>query len=169
LGMAPDRGEVVDLYRRELGAVLGAELVPGEWTMAEEARARELDRTLGAEEWLGEKGASRRAGIKIHEDVHVRESAHKAPGGLVRVTARLRQGRIDDISISGDFTVYPREAVAAIEASLRGSPTDRQAILATIEDCYRTLSVQSPGVTPEDWAEAMALAAGFETKGPASS
>lgn len=161
LGRAPDRGEVVDLYRRELAAVLGAELIPGEWTAAEEARARELDLALGAEEWLGEKGAARRAGIKIHEDVHIGESAHKAPGGLIRVTARLREGRIDDVSISGDFTVYPRETVAAIEAALRGSSADRQAVLATIEDGYRTLSVQSPGVMPEDWAEAVALAAGL--------
>jgi lipoate---protein ligase len=159
LGRLPDRRQVVGLYLKELAAVLGAELVPGEWTAAEEARARELDRTLGAEEWLGEKGASRRAGIKIHEDVHVRESAHKAPGGLVRVTVRLREGRIDEISISGDFTVYPRETVAAIEAALRGSSADRQAILAAVEERYRTLAVQSPGVGPEDWAEAVWLAA----------
>jgi lipoate---protein ligase len=166
LGMAPDRGEVVDLYRRELGAVLGAELVPGEWTMAEEARARELDRTLGAEEWFGEKGASRRAGIKIHEDVHIGESAHKAPGGLIRVTARLRQGRVDDLSISGDFTVYPREAVAEIERALRGSSADRQAILAAVEERYGALAIQSPGVGPEDWAEAVWLAAGQAITGP---
>lgn len=159
MGGPPDRREVVALYLRELAAVLGAELVPGEWTAAEESRARELDQALGAEDWLREKGAARPAGVKIHEDVRVRESAHKAPGGLIRVTARLRRGRIDDIAISGDFTVYPRETVAAIELALRGAVADRPSLLAAVEDIYRALGVQSPGLSPADWAEAVALAA----------
>jgi lipoate-protein ligase A len=108
------------------------------------------------------KGSPAAAGIKIHEDVHVRESVHKTPGGLVRVTARPREGRLDDITISGDFTVNPREAVTAIEQALRGSSADRQAVLAVVEDTYRALSVQSPGLAPEDWAEAVALAAEAE-------
>ncbi len=37
LGRAPDRSEVVGLYLSELAAVLGAEIVPGEWTAEEEA------------------------------------------------------------------------------------------------------------------------------------
>jgi lipoate-protein ligase A len=157
LGRPPDRDEVVALYLRELAAVFGAEIVPGEWTAAEESRARELDEALAAEDWLREKAAGRPAGVKIHEDVHVRESVHKAAGGLIRVTARLRQGRIDDIAISGDFTIYPREAVAAIEKALLGALADRPAVLAVVEDVYRALSVQSPGLSPADWAEAMAL------------
>lgn len=165
LGRTPDRGEVVEIYRRELAAVLGAELVPGEWTAAEEASARQLDRALGAEEWLAERGATRPAGVKIHEDVHVRESAHKAPGGLIRVTVRLKGGLIDDVTISGDFTVYPREAVAAVEQALRGTLAERGAVLAVVEVLYRALSVQSPGLTPVDWAEAVSLAANGTAKG----
>jgi lipoate---protein ligase len=159
LGRVPDRSEVVELYRRELAAVLGAELVPGEWTAEEEARALELDRTLGAEGWLAERGAARPAGVKIHEDVRIHESAHKAPGGLVRVTVRLRDGRIDDIAFSGDFTIEPREGVAAVERALRGVPAEREAVLDAVEDAYRALSIQSPGLTPQDWAEAV-MAAG---------
>jgi lipoate---protein ligase len=160
LGRRPDRREVAGLYLRELAAVLGAELVPGEWTAAEERRARELDLTLGAEEWLGQKGGTRRPGVKIHEDVQVREAARKAPGGLVRVTVRLRGGRIDDISVSGDFTILPAAAVGDIEAALRGIGPDRTAIRAVVEARYRALSVQSPGLEPADWAETVALAAG---------
>ncbi len=165
LGRRPGRDEVVDFYRRELATVLGAELVAGQWTPDEEARARELDQALGAEEWLAETGAARPGGVKIHEDVHVRESAHKAPGGLIRVTARSREGRIDDIAISGDFTVHPREAVAAIEEALRGRPAEREAVLAAVEGIYRALSIQSPGLTPEDWAEAVTLASSGAASG----
>jgi lipoate---protein ligase len=166
LGRMPDRRAVVELYLRELAEVLGAELVAGEWTAAEEARAREFDLILGAEEWLGQKGAGRRPGVKIHEDIRICESARKAPGGLVRVTARLREGRIDDLAISGDFTILPGTAVQAIERALRGSPPDRQAVLAVVQEIYRTLSVQSPGLGPEDWAEAIRLAVGSGAPGP---
>lgn len=158
LGRVPDRREIVDLYLKELGRVLGAELVPGEWTAVEEARARELDRTLGAEEWLEQKGAARRAGVKIHEDVQVHESSHKAPGGLIRLTLRLREGRIDDITISGDFTMVPQTAVTEIEESLRGTAAEPQAVLEVIREKYRESDIQSPGIGPEDWTAALALA-----------
>jgi lipoate-protein ligase A len=160
LGRVPDRREVVGLYLRELAGVLGTEVVPGEWTATEEARARELDRVLGSEEWLEQKGAARPAGVKIHEDVQVRESAHKAPGGLLRVAARLREGRIDDITVSGDFTIFPGTAVRSIEQALRGSSPDRGAVLAVVAETYRALSVDSPGLGPEDWATAISLVSG---------
>ena len=158
LGVVPDRRKVVDLYRQKLAEVLGAELVPGEWTEAEEARARELDRTLGATEWLEQKGASRRPGVKIHEDVQVHESSLKAPGGLIRLTLRLREGRIDDLSISGDFTIFPQTAVTEIEESLRGTTAEPQAVLAVIRERYRESNIQSPGIGPDDWAAAFSLA-----------
>jgi lipoate---protein ligase len=158
LGVVPDRRKVIDIYRQKLAKVLGAELVPGEWTEAEEARARELDRTLGSAEWLEQKGVSRRPGVKIHEDVQVHESSLKAPGGLIRLTLRLREGRIDDLSISGDFTIFPQTAVTEIEASLRATTAEPQAVLAVIRERYRESNIQSPGIGPDDWAAAFSLA-----------
>jgi lipoate-protein ligase A len=159
-GETPDRREVQDLYLGHCAAVLDAEIVPGEWTSGEEALARECDDLFLTREWLDQKGAAARPGIKIHEDVQVVESALKTAGGLVRITARLRSGRIDDLSISGDFTVVPRTAVGAIEKALRGAPAGRDAALAVIEDRYRALSIESPGIGPADWAEAVRLAVG---------
>jgi lipoate-protein ligase A len=158
LGAVPERREVVDLYLRKLAAVLGAEIVPGAWTEAEEARARELDVTLGSAAWLDEKGPARRPGIKIHEDVQVHEAAWKTPGGLVRVTACLREGRIADIGFSGDFTILPRETVAAVERDLRGAPAEPAAVLEAVRERYRRDRVQSPGLAPDDWAEAFSRA-----------
>jgi lipoate-protein ligase A len=159
-GGTPDRQEVKDLYVRHCADVLGAAIVPGEWTKDEEARAREYDELFLTPEWLGQKGALARPGIKIHEDVEVVESSLKTGGGLVRITARLRSGRIEDLSISGDFTVFPRTAVRAIEDALGGAPLDREAAQAVIEDRYRALAVEAPGLTPGDLAEAIALAVG---------
>jgi len=158
LGELPDREQVLALYRRACSETLGEEIVPGGWTEEEETRARELDQTFASAAWLEQQGAARRPGVKIHEDVQIVESTLKAPGGLIRITARLRSGRIDDLSISGDFTIFPRTAVPDIEQALRGILPDGGAVLERIADKYRALAIQSPGVAPEHWAEAVSLA-----------
>ncbi len=159
LGYIPDREEVKALYIRKCEEVLGVKIVPGEWTEAEEAMTQELDERFTSEEWLFQKGRLRPPVVKIHEDVYVVEAAHKVPGGLIRVVARLREGHIDDISISGDFTVLPAFAVAAMEQAVRGLRVTRDALIARLQDVYRSLNVQSPGVTPEDFATAILHAA----------
>lgn len=159
LGEAPNRQAVKDLYVEKCAEALNAEIVPGEWTAEEEAMAGELDARFVSDEWLYQKGGLRQVGVKIHEDVRVVEAAFKAPGGLIRVTARLRKGRIDDLSISGDFTLLPAFAVGALEQAVRGLTTRRESLMARIQEVYRALGVQSPGVTPDDFTTAILTAA----------
>ena len=92
--------------------------------------------------------------------MRVVEAAFKAPGGLIRVTARLRHGQIDDVAISGDFTLLPATAIAALEQALRGMRASRAALTARITEVYTKLAVQAPGVTPDDFATAILAATG---------
>lgn len=156
----PDREAVKELYLRQCAEVLGAEIVPGRWTAREETVATELDNRFVSDEWLNQKGGLRQIGVKIHEDVRVVEAAFKAPGGLIRVTARLRHGRIDDLAISGDFTLLPAVAIGAIEQALRGISATRESLTVRIREVYAKLTVQSPGVTPDDFATAILTTAG---------
>ena len=160
LGQRPSRQPVVDSYLQKCEAALGAEIVAGQWTDAEEAIARELDARFLSDEWLYQKGGLRQSGVKIHEDVRIVEAAFKAPGGLIRVTARLREGRIDDLSISGDFTLLPAFAIGAIEQAVRGLRATRDTLESRIHEAYRALGIQSPGVAPEHFAQAIVAAAG---------
>jgi lipoate-protein ligase A len=162
----PDRQKVKDLYVRHCADVLGAEIVLGEWTGDEDSRAREYDELFVSPDWLSQRGSLDRPGIKIHEDVQVVESSLKTPGGLVRITARLRSGRIDDLTISGDFTIFPRTAVREIERVLRGSSPDREGLRVVLEEKYRTMAIKSPGIAPDHWAEAISLAARSAAPGP---
>ncbi|MFQ5344267.1 MAG: lipoate--protein ligase [Anaerolineae bacterium] len=155
----PGRQAVKDLYVAQCAGALDAEIVPGEWTAEEEEMARQLDGRFVSDEWLYQKGGLRQVGVKIHEDVRVVETAFKTPGGLIRVTARLREGRIDDLSISGDFTLLPAFAVGALEQAVRGLSTRRESLAARIREVYRALGVQSPGVTPDDFTTAILTAA----------
>ncbi len=159
LGSTPNRDRVVDIYLEKCAAALGRDIVPGEPTQKELTLAEELDRQFVTEEWLYQKGGLRQSGVKIHEDVRVLEAAHKAPGGLIRVTARVREGRIDDVTLSGDFTMLPKFAPGALELALRGTALNADAVKARIEDVYRSVSIQSPGVSADDLTHALMLLA----------
>ncbi|MDR5695754.1 MAG: lipoate--protein ligase [Armatimonadota bacterium] len=158
LGTLPDREEVKGLYLQRCARALGRELEPGELTEREWEVVRELEERFSSEEWLYQKGGLRQSQVvKIHADVHVAEVTHKAPGGLIRLTARLREGRIDDLSISGDFTILPAWAVGALEQALRGLPLKPEALHQRMSDIYRALSVQAPGMSIEDLTQALML------------
>jgi lipoate-protein ligase A len=155
LGTLPDRDAVVETYLECCAAALGAEIEFGTLTPEEEAMAAELDERFASEEWLYQKGGLRQSGIKIHADVHLHEAALKVPGGLIRVIVRTHRGRIDDISISGDFTLLPALGLAAIEQAVRGLALRREELTARVRDVYRALGLQSPGVSPDDFAAAI--------------
>jgi lipoate---protein ligase len=160
LAALPDREAVKRLYLERCAAALGAEIVPGELAPAEQAAMAEMDARFLSNEWLHAVGGLRRAGVKIHEDVRVVEGAYKAPGGLIRATVRLAAGTIDDVSLSGDFTLLPAAAVAALEQGLRGGLVVREPLEARLAELYRELDVCSPGVAPAHFVEAVLAAAG---------
>ena len=164
LGTAPDRDETVARYLAACAEALGAELVPGELTPQELAIAEELDETFATEEFLGIKGHVAPVGVKIHEDVRVVDGARKAPGGLVRVSARLHAGRVDDVSFSGDFTMLPADGVTSIEEALRGSSVEEAELEKRAETVYGERGLESPGLTPADFAKVLAEAAGTTSR-----
>ena len=50
---------------------------------------------------------------------------YKTPGGkLVVVDFGVRDGRLTGVVVSGDFFLYPEEALAQIVAALEGAPAD---------------------------------------------
>jgi lipoate-protein ligase A len=155
LGSTPDRVATKDLYLKKVSEALGAEVYEGEWTAEEEAMAQEIDARFISDEWLYQKGRLQQQGVKIHQDVHIVDAAFKAQGGLIRVIARLREGRIDDVTISGDFTLLPSFALGALEQSIRGTRATPETLKAKIEEAYYRLNIQSPGVTPTDFTTAI--------------
>jgi len=154
----PDRDAVVKRYIAQCATALGREIVPGDWTPAEETRAVELDALFLSDEWLRQRGGLRRVGVKIHEDVKVVEGAFKAPGGLIRATARLQNDVIADLAFSGDFTLFPAAALTAVEAALRGTRPEPAALTAAVTAVYAAHGIVSPGVTPEHFAQAIMAA-----------
>jgi len=157
LGYTPDRDRVIGIYLEQAQATLGRRIVPGAPTAKELTLAEELDRQFATDEWLYQKGGLQQTGVKIHQDVRVADLAWKTPGGLVRVTARVRDGRIDDVTLSGDFTMLPKFAPNIIEQALRGTALEANAVRGRIEEVYQRLAIQSPGLTPRDLTSGLLL------------
>jgi lipoate-protein ligase A len=156
LGQAPDYETVKSEYVRRVAETLGRPVEYGAPTPDELAVTEELEARFVSDEWLYQKGGLRQTGaVKIHADVYLSEAAYKSPGGLIRATARLREGRLDDLTLSGDFTLLPAFAVGALEQALRGVALEAAPVRAKVAEFYRSLPVQSPGVGVEDWVNAI--------------
>jgi lipoate-protein ligase A len=160
LGASPDRNGLKRIYLERCAAALGRELAPGKLTTAERTVMAEIDARFLSDEWLHAKGRLVQTGVKIHQDVQVVEGVFKAPGGLIRATVCLHEGRVEDLEFSGDFTVFPAAAVVALQEAAYGVEPVRAALIGRFALAYRDLAIQSPGVTPEHFADAVLAAAG---------
>ena len=151
----PPRDEVKALLARKFAETLGVALEPGELTAKERRAVTSLNRRFTSPRWLRQKGGLTRRGITIGAGVRVAEAEHKAAGGLIRATARLRDDSIDSLSLSGDFTFHPSHLLGELEATLRGHRLDHHELTSVIGEFYSSRGVQAPGVEPADFAQAL--------------
>jgi lipoate-protein ligase A len=155
LGSPPDRAVVVDAYVAACRAALGRPIEPGSLRPDEIELAERLDERFASREWLEEGGGLRRPGVKIHEGVRVAEGATKAPGGMVRCVAVIRDDTIDDVGFSGDFTARPADMPDRLAESLVGCAVVENALFERVSEYYRRVGPETPGVTPQDWVTAL--------------
>ena len=83
------------------------------------------------------------------------EGSFKAQKGLIRVRTEAKTSEIESITISGDFFMYPEDRLWELEKRLKGTKTRKKDISEKIKEFYRNTDVLSPGVAPEDFAEAI--------------
>ncbi len=79
---------------------------------------------------------------------------------MIKVELELRDGAISRASLSGDFFLYPEEAIELLEKGLRGVRADRDSLLAAVKEFYKSSGARSPMLEPEHWVEAVLKAAG---------
>ncbi|MEW6635910.1 MAG: lipoate protein ligase C-terminal domain-containing protein [Actinomycetota bacterium] len=82
---------------------------------------------------------------------------HKTAGGkLVAVDFEVRNGRLADVTVSGDFFLEPPEALGEIAAALEGAPADAgdEALAARVREALGP-GVEMVGFSPEAVARAV--------------
>lgn len=165
LGSPPPRAAVVTRYLDECARTLGRPFQAGTLRPEEIECAERLDATMGSPAWTFRRQHRRAAGVRIHQDVHIYEGISKAPGGLVRATLISRSGRIEDLSISGDFTMLPQGALGEVTAAVQGMPVgDPAALEGALRAAYDRLHVDAPGLPPAELVSA--IQAGLEAPVP---
>jgi len=85
----------------------------------------------------------------------VGEGSYKAAKGLIRVKVQVEADEIREVTISGDFFMYPEDELWKLERILVGTNTDRAKILSKIRNFYEKTKILTPGVIPEDFTEAI--------------
>lgn len=154
LDQEPSWDEMIDALVRNLEVALGP-LTRAELPSAVRDKVAELTVTHTTEEWLLKPGKrfQEKRQVKIATGVEIVQRAHKAPGGLIRATAEVRNGTLVSVGFSGDFFLYPEDQVAELEEHLTGVRlADAEREIAAF---YQAHHIESPGVTPRDLAIAL--------------
>jgi lipoate-protein ligase A len=133
LGRLPAWDEMAEPLLARFEAVLGP-LEDAEVPPAVREQAAALQPTFASDEWLYKKSRRR--------------------PGLIRATLEVQDGRLADVSLSGDFFCYPQDTVEQLESALKGTPVEEAE--ATVSAFYAQHEVETPGVTIADWKRVLA-------------
>jgi lipoate-protein ligase A len=122
---------------------------------------KELYTQYQSDEWLHWRRGGRLTDartVKISATTSIGTSNYKAPGGLIRATVEVVDEKINEIIISGDFTMLPSEAISQLEKELIGSSIEGEELLKRIRLAYSENGIESPGVEPADFEKVIKMA-----------
>jgi lipoate-protein ligase A len=151
LGKISPREDIVKVLKESFEKMVGR-LEPASLNREVVEKMKELEPWMTSEEFLLKKTPKVPKGVKIKEGLEVYYGLHKARGGLIRTVEEISEGRIEDITISGDFTFYPKEQLIGLEESLEKAPLEEDRIIERVETFYEKEMVESPGVESKDIA-----------------
>ncbi len=159
----PSREAVRDIFLRHCAEVLDVEPVLDQPTEAELQAIADQEIALSDPQWTYRKGKGRaKMGVKISESTHLNEAMHKAKGGLIRASLLVRDGKIDDLMISGDFTCLPEDGIDKLAKNLRGAELGQEALSERVSREIKNLKLDIPAVEPSDFTIAIMSAAATE-------
>jgi lipoate-protein ligase A len=140
-------------------------LASGELSTLERGYAAEYQRNYTSDEWFY-TNSERMRFKEIPSDAVKTEARLKAPAGLIRVTLLVRQNKIHDLIITGDFHPSPYQVLRDMEDALRGQEVNTRALQGTIRQIFDRPDVEIAGVEVTDFVQAFTKAFHQIEKGP---
>jgi lipoate-protein ligase A len=150
----PPRREIIRVLKEKFEKVLG-KLEPVDLNDEIVQKMRELASWFNSPEFLFKRAPRIPKGVKIKEGIEILYGMYKAKGGLIRTAQEVERRTLKDISISGDFTLYPKEELSELEDTLRETEREERKLTSKIEEFYEKTRVQTPGVEPQDITKAI--------------
>ncbi len=87
------------------------------------------------------------------------KSIYKVPNGkLLKVLLEHDGKTVKSVRLTGDFFLYPEEALEKIEQSLAGSGLEKDALVQKINAAVSAGGVELFGISPEAIADAILMA-----------
>lgn len=93
----------------------------------------------------------------------IKTFTEKTKGGLVRVKMAVEKKVIKSIIITGDFFVFPSNAIFDLEARLKWSPAEPEAIEKTVSEFFENTSIEIPWISKEDLSDVLVNAIRVES------
>jgi len=89
------------------------------------------------------------------------KATYKVEGGkLIKVQLLERDGKIQEIKITGDFFLHPEDLIEDLEKALIGKPLKEQDLAESIKSLMQKREATLLGASPEDFAKCILMAGG---------
>lgn len=150
LGRIPSLRRIKKALKEGFERSLNAKLIHGSLTPEEEAMFREQLSVFRSEGWVFQERRPLDEAVEVH-------AVDKTPGGLIRVSMAMDKGAgvIKSVLITGDFFAYPPRAILDLEAALKYTPCDEDAVREAVYRSLMTSRARVPGVSPGDFVRLM--------------
>ena len=153
LGEIPPREEIKQALIESFEKLLG-KLEPVDLDKDTMNKMRELEKWFMSNEFLFKKTPRIPKGVKIKEGVEILYGLYKAKGGLIRTAEEIEnKNKINDITVSGDFNLFPKIGLTEVENALKNKEFNQDIIKKEIEKVYEKKKIESPGVEPDDFTK----------------
>jgi len=159
LGYIPSIKQIKQTLAEEYENILGIKLNPGSPSAEEEEKWRtKIKPKHLSQSWL-QMGNRRKVitegkAVRITSGVKVVEVDHKAKK-LIRIRAELIGNKILDIMFTGDFFMIPESKLQNLESSLKGVTISHEELMKRIHKFYKESQIETPGIAPEDFVDAV--------------
>jgi lipoate-protein ligase A len=91
----------------------------------------------------------------------ISKTIYKAPGGkMIRIAVDHTDNKIQNITITGDFFLYPEETLEEMEKELRGLPINEGRILLRLKEIVKRHKITFVGIDEKILTRAIMIACG---------
>ena len=153
IGNIPSWDDMVDPLIKNYKSVFG-KLEPNELPQEVCSEMDKLQPQFLSSEWIEKRKKPKKVeSTKIATGVNFVNRVYKTPGGLLRAFFEQKDDRLFQVSLTGDFFSYPKDAITQMESSLEGVSISM--LLTVITEYYERSGIETPGVTPPDWVKVL--------------
>jgi len=146
---SPSKEAVISKFIENFQSCLEVDLVEGNLTSEEKKEIKKLDNQYIENQWLyyveGEGDETLQQ--KIKSGTYFIFNEKKFQGGLVQIFIHFEEDKIQEMILSGDFSINPPLILSIIQEKLKNIEIDYERITQTLQEIFIEYQVDLPGIT----------------------